>query len=154
MHHVSNPPPLLNTMGRLTHVLLICLPAALLQACVSVGNPSAVDELSVSRIQPLRSTKQDVARSLGQPTHPETIPARNVATERIVEVWTYDYTHVDISPLTLIPLLGPFLGSSTVTSGSVVTRFHTNGIVHNVRTAPYFDPRVGYEGIDFQLPLY
>ena len=135
------------------HLLLMCLPAVLLQACVSVGNPAAADEVSVSRLQPLRSTKQDVVRSMGQPTHPNVTTGPALA-GKIVEVWTYDYTHVDISPLTLSPLVGPFLGSSTVTSGSVVARFDTTGIVQNVSRAPYFDPRMGYEGFDFQLPLY
>ncbi len=149
-----NPLPILCAMALPKHALLVCLPAALLQACVSVGNPAAVDEVLVSRLQPLRSTKQDMVRSMGQPTYPEITTGPALATGKIVEVWTYDYTHVDISPLTLIPLVGPFLGSSTVTSGSVVARFDATGIVQNVSRAPYFDPRLGYEGFDFQLTLY
>lgn len=150
----SQLPSTLHAMRRLTPLLFMCLPAALLQACVTVGNPSAVDELAVSRLQPLRSTKQDVARSMGEPTHPESTARRIRATEQIVEVWTYDYTHVDISPLSLIPLFGPFFDGSSVSTGSIVARFDRNGVVQTVNQAPYFDPRLGYEGFDFQLPLY
>lgn len=133
---------------------LIVLPAVLLQACVSVGTPSTLDELAVARLTPLRSTKQDMARSLGEPTHPESTARRPRATGKIVEVWTYDYTHVDISPLTVIPLLGPFLGSSSVTTASVIVRLDKDGVIQHVDQAPFFDPRLGYEGFDFQLPLY
>lgn len=141
-------------MGRIHRLFLISLPAALLQACVSVGNPSAVDEPAVSQLHPLRSTKQDVAHDMGEPTYPESTAGPTRTTEKIVEVWTYDYTQVHFSSLSLIPLFGPFLGSYSVTSGSVVVRFDTNGVVQHVNTAPYFDPREGYEGVDFQLPLY
>lgn len=145
-------------MTRNGRLLQIVLPALLLQACVSVGNPSAVDELAVSRLTPLRSSTQDLARSMGMPTHPESTAQRphgnEQANEKIVVVWTYDYTHVDISPLTFVPLFGPFLGSSSVTSGSVIARFDQKGVVQHVEQAPFFDPRLGYEGLDFQLPLY
>ncbi len=121
---------------------------------MSVGTPSTIDELAVARLVPLRSTKQDLVRSMGEPTQPGSTAGRPGATEKIVEVWTYDYTHVDISPLTLIPLVGPFLGSSTVTTGSVIVRLDKDGVVQHVGQAPFFDPRLGYEGFDFQLPLY
>lgn len=141
-------------MRRLTPHFVLSLLLALLQACVSVGNPSAVDERAVSQLRPLRDRTQDVARTLGAPTHPEAPASRLRATETVVEVWTYDYTHVHISPLTLVPLFGPFLGSSPVTSGSAVVRFDADGVVQAVNTAPHFDPRSAHEGFDFQLPLY
>lgn len=133
---------------------MLVLPAVPLAACVSVGNPAAVDELAVSRLTPLRSTQQDVVRSMDAPTHPGSIAMLPRSSEKIVEIWTYDYTHVDISPLTFIPLFGPFLGGSPVTSGSVVARFDQDGVLQHVDQAPHFDPRLGHDSLDFPLVLY
>lgn len=131
--------------------MVLVLTAALLQSCSSVGNPSAVDEGTLSRLEPLRSTQQDVLSRMGEPTHPDSTTARVGTAEQVVQVWTYDFTHVDISPLTLIPVFGPFLGSSPVTTGSVAARFDQHGVLQHVARGPDFDPHLGYEGVDFQL---
>lgn len=129
------------------------LAGLLLHGCVTVGNPSAVDEQAVARLEPSRSTQEDVRRVLGAPTHPPMVierPAHDLG----LGVWYYDYTHVEIVPATLIPVLGPFLGYSAVTSGRVSIRFDAQGVVQNVSRGRSFEPYPAADARILGLPPF
>ena len=118
----------------LTPVLLVTIT---LSACVGTGSPTMVDKEMTSLILVGVSTKDDVHNLLGEPTSGSHSFDQREEGTRILEVWDYNYVKVGISPENYIPLLGPFLGSSSVRTGSVIIRYDRDGVVQNVARGPY-----------------
>ena len=121
----------------LRHVTRLLLASVALSGCVGTGNPVIVDEEVTSLIMVGVSTKDDVHYLLGEPTaSSHSFDQRQEGTS-ILEIWDYNYVKVGVSPDSHIPLFGPFLGSSSVRTGSVIVRYDRNGVVQNVARGPY-----------------
>ncbi len=114
--------------------LLLIVLFALLSGCATTGNPSAAESEKISKIAPGTSTKADVFRILGNPTS-------SSERTRIIEVWNYDYVTVGISPVTLLPLIGPFLGSSSFERGAVTITFDEIGSAQSLNLISAVQPQ-------------
>ena len=119
------------------HVASLFLAAVTLTGCVGTGSPAVLDEEVTSLIMVGVSTKDEVYDLLGEPTASTYSFRQREEGTRILEVWNYNYAKVGITPDSYIPLIGPFLGSSSVRTGSVIIRYDRGGVVQNVARGPY-----------------
>ena len=51
-----------------------------------------------------------------------------------LEIWNYTHMNVNTSPVTFVPIVGLFAGSSTSTTSHVTFSFDDKGIVRNMQT--------------------
>ena len=119
------------------HLTPLLLAAVALSGCVGTGSQVIVDEEVTSLIIAGISTKDDVHHLLGEPTASSHNFDQREEGTAILEIWDYNYVKVGISPDSYIPLFGPFLGSSSVRTGSVIVRYDRAGVVQNVARGPY-----------------
>lgn len=124
-------------MMLLRHVASLFLAAVTLSGCVGTGDPVIVDEEVTSLIIAGISTKDDVHYLLGEPTTSSHSFDQMEEGTSILEIWDYNYVKVGITPDSYIPLFGPFLGSSSVRTGSVIVRYDRDGVVQHVARGPY-----------------
>jgi outer membrane protein assembly factor BamE (lipoprotein component of BamABCDE complex) len=119
------------------HVASLFLAAVTLSGCVGTGSPAVLGEEVTSLIMVGVSTKEEVYDLLGEPTASTHSFHQREEGTRLLEVWNYNYAKVGITPDSYLPLFGPFLGSSSVLTGSVIVRFDMDGVVQHVARGPY-----------------
>ena len=112
--------------------LSILLTSLVLTACATSGNPAVVDPAIVSQIKIGQSTKEDIRRLFGEPTHTSVTQVLNQQTE----VWAYGYAKQDTNPLIYVPVIGLLVlaagGWGEHESGSVAVSFDKEGIVRSM----------------------
>jgi len=104
----------------------------LFSACATSGNPAVLDQTIVSQIKLGQSTKDDVRRLLGEPTHTSLTQIANHQNE----VWAYGFARHETNPLIYVPVVGLFVmafgGWGEHESGSVAVSFGEDGIVRSL----------------------
>jgi hypothetical protein len=91
-------------------------------ACASSG--IKVDPATVATFQQGKTSYQEVVARLGQPQNSILSPngSRTIA---------YAYSEVQTNPVTFVPVVGLFAGSSNVHSESIAFRFGPDGILQS-----------------------
>ena len=93
----------------------------LLQSCGgSYGKK--VNEADVLKIEPGKTTKEQVVQYLGQ-------PASKTTTSNGCEIWTYIHGSTKVRPETYIPIVGAFAGGADTASESFIVNFSQDGKV-------------------------
>jgi len=105
---------------------VVCIVAG----CTStMGNTSLSDPGKVDQIKVGVTSKTDVVQLLGQPYTTTSVNTTN-GTE---EIWFYMYGQGHVSGASLIPVIGPFVGTTTSSSTTVQITFDSVGIVKTVQ---------------------
>ena len=123
-------------------IVLLLLTVLLTGGCASNGNPPFAQDELTSQIKIGVSTKDDVRRLFGAPdfvSHSSTAGLHTTAstiealpTSSKIEIWSYAHTEIETNPVTFIPIVGLFVGSSTINTASLAVTFDENGVVQNV----------------------
>ena len=93
----------------------------LLQGCGgSYGKK--VNEYEASKIEPEKTTKEQVVQYLGE-------PASKTKTSNGCEIWTYIHGSTKVRPETYIPVVGAFAGGADTASESFIVNFSQDGKV-------------------------
>jgi outer membrane protein assembly factor BamE (lipoprotein component of BamABCDE complex) len=98
-----------------------------LAACSSSGNQvlkNANDSTVSQQITKGTSTKADVRKYYGDPTHTSFTDAGN-------EIWTYTYTKGQVKAENFIPIVSLFSNGVDVDKKELVILFDSNGVVKN-----------------------
>lgn len=106
-------------------VLLVAM--AFVSSCASGGNEKVRTETMdsvASKVTKGVTTKEQVKAIYGEPS--------NVTlTDGGSEVWTYQYAHATLTPVTYVPIVGLFAGGTDVNKNEVVFIFDKNNIMQN-----------------------
>jgi len=111
-----------------------CLAWFTLWGCATSGNPAVLNEQVLAQILIGTSTKDDVRRLLGEPNMvlQSSGQSGGLPQPTNVEMWSYAYMNIATSPVTFVPIVGLFAGSTNVESGSVAIGFDRDGIVRHI----------------------